>query len=74
MRQSSYREQSNMGLFWDLMQQSQISEQQKVAESVEQRVAALETRLQETQELQRRLLIVLEEHFGRDIDGDGTVG
>lgn len=63
-----------MGLFWDLMQQSQISEQQKAAQSVEQRVASLERQLQETQQLQRRLLTVLEEHFGRDIDGDGRVG
>lgn len=63
-----------MGIFWDLIQQSQISEQRKVAQSVEERVAALETQLKESQELQRRLLAVLEQHFGRDIDGDGTVG
>jgi hypothetical protein len=73
-QQSFDQEPSNMGLFWDLMQQSQISEQRDAAQSVEERVAALETQLKETQELQRRLITVLEEHFGRDIDGDGTVG
>jgi len=63
-----------MGLFWDLIQQSQISEQRQAAESIEQRVADLEAELEKTQQLQRHLLAVLEEHFGRDIDGDGFVG
>lgn len=63
-----------MGLFWDLIQQSQISKQQAAAQSIEERVRALEIQVKETQELQRRLLAVLEDRFGHDIDGDGTVG
>ena len=63
-----------MGLFWDLMQQSQISEQEEQVQSMENRVAALENRLQRTEALQRQLLEVLEKHFGQDIDGDGFVG
>lgn len=62
-----------MGLFWDLMQQSQISEQGSATRSLEERVAALETQLNETRKLQRRLLEVLEQHFDRDLDGDGRV-
>ena len=63
-----------MGLFWDLMQQSQISEQTSATQSLEERVAALETQLDETRRLQHRLLEILEQHFNRDIDGDGKVG
>jgi hypothetical protein len=47
-----------MGLFWDLIQHSQISNQRESHESLEERVRYLET---------------LETHFGRDIDGDGRV-
>ena len=63
-----------MGLFWDLMQQSQISEQENATHSLEERVAALEAQLNETRQLQHRLLEILEEHFNRDLDGDGRVG
>ena len=63
-----------MGLFWDLVQQSQIIEQSSVSESLEERVTALESQLQETRALQHQLLKHLETHFGRDIDGDGHVG
>jgi len=62
-----------MGLFWDLIQQSQISDQHGATQSLESRVATLESRLRETQKLQRRLLEILEGHFGRDLDGDGKV-
>lgn len=63
-----------MGLFWDLYQQSQISDHQAANESLEQRVTALERELQATQQLQRKLLETLENHFGEDLDGDGRVG
>ena len=63
-----------MGLFWDLIQQSQIADQRNTAASLEQRVATLERQLHETRKLQSRLLELLEDHFGRDIDGDGKVG
>ena len=62
-----------MGLFWDLIQQSQISQQRDRAESLEERVRNLERDLGEMKQIQRRLLETLEQHFGRDIDGDGHV-
>jgi hypothetical protein len=63
-----------MGLFWDLIQQSQISTQRDAHESLDERVRALETQIQELKQIQLRLLETLEQHFGRDIDGDGRVG
>jgi hypothetical protein len=63
-----------MGLFWDLIQQSQISEQRSHTESLSERVADLESELREMKRLQLRLLQTLEQHFGRDLDGDGRVG
>lgn len=63
-----------MGLFWDLIQQSQISTQQSHTESLGDRVADLERQLHEVKQVQLRLLQTLEQHFGRDIDGDGSVG
>jgi hypothetical protein len=62
-----------MGLFWDLIQQSQISQQRSSTESLEQRVRELESDLREVKQIQLRLLETLEAHFGRDIDGDGRV-
>jgi hypothetical protein len=63
-----------MGLFWDLIQQSQIGAQHASSESLEGRVAALESQLRDTQRLVHSLLEVLEERFGQDIDGDGRIG
>lgn len=63
-----------MGLFWDLMQQSQISEQRGRAASLESRVNQLESELDDTRRLVRDLISVLEKEFGKDIDGDGRVG
>ena len=63
-----------MGLFWDLMQQSQISTQRQRAESIEERVARLEDENRRMQGLLRDLIARLEERFGEDIDGDGRVG
>ena len=63
-----------MGLFWDLIQQSQISSQHSATASLEDRVDRLEAQLQEVQQLQLALLKTLEKNFGRDIDGDGKVG
>jgi len=62
-----------MGLFWDLIQQSQISDQQSSTASLEDRVDRLEAQLHEVQQLQLTLLKTLEKHFGQDIDGDGQV-
>jgi hypothetical protein len=63
-----------MGLFWDLIQQSQISDQRSRASTLEARVAALEQELRETQRLVQSLLLRLETHFGKDFDGDGQIG
>jgi peptidoglycan hydrolase CwlO-like protein len=63
-----------MGLFWDLIQQSQIHEQQDKADSLEQRVARLEDELKQTQQLLVKTLETLEKHTGTDIDGDGSIG
>lgn len=63
-----------MGLFWDLIQQSQISEQHRKSQSLEQRVAALEEELRNTQELLIKTLKVLEEDTNQDINKDGKIG
>jgi len=63
-----------VGLFWDLIQQSQISRQQERSSSLETRVALLERDLADLQRTMRTLLERLERHVGADIDGDGRVG
>lgn len=70
-----------MGLFWDLIQQNQIGDQRRDTErvaahaaSLEQRVRELETEQRRTQDQLRALLVLLEEHFGKDIDRDGRIG
>lgn len=63
-----------MGLFWDLIQQSQIGEQQEKAEDLAARVRRLEGELLRTRGLLHTLVIRLEEHFGEDINRDGRVG
>ena len=63
-----------MGLFWDLMQQSQISDQRGRAESLEERVNQLEKELFETRQLLHKLVSILEKEYGKDIDGDGRIG
>lgn len=63
-----------MGIFWDLIQQSQISEQLDRGASLERRVAGLERELDATRDLLRVLLSRLETHLGEDIDKDGRTG
>lgn len=63
-----------MGLFWDLIQQSQISEQSNRAENLENKVVRLENDLYQTRVLLHKLVQRLEEKFCEDIDGDGTIG
>ncbi len=63
-----------MGIFWNLYQQSQISDHRSRADSLKGRVDQLERELHETRATVNELLHLLEEHFGKDIDGDGQVG
>ncbi|MBU2929662.1 hypothetical protein [Winogradskyella psychrotolerans] len=63
-----------MGLFWDLIQQSQLADQKGKAESLEERVAELEKELSTTKALLLKTLQILEERSGRDINNDGKIG
>ncbi len=63
-----------MGLFWDLIQQSQISDQRSRAASLEERVQRLENDLANTQVTVHELLQLLETQLGEDLDRDGSVG
>lgn len=63
-----------MGIFWDLMQESKLEDQQKQTENIEDRVAHLEKELKNTKEVLRKTLAALENHLNVDIDGDGVTG
>lgn len=63
-----------MGLFWDLMQQSQLSKQRERSSSLEQKVMYLEADLHKTKKNLHELITLLENKFGMDFDGDGNVG
>ena len=63
-----------MGLFWDLIQQSELDEQKGKADSLEERVTKLETELSNTKSLLLKTLRLLEERSGQDIDNDGKIG
>lgn len=63
-----------MGLFWDLMQQSQISEQRDRAATIEQRVEQLESRMLHMERLLHDVLRRLETTLGEDLDRDGRIG
>ena len=63
-----------MGLFWDLLQQSQISEHRDRAESLEARVDRLEQENERLTTLLHEVIGRLEKHVGADLDQDGRVG
>ena len=63
-----------MGLFWDLIQQSQISDARRHATSIEDRVRALEEELQKTQSLLHEVIQRLENSIGEDLNRDGNIG
>ncbi|HMC78787.1 MAG TPA: hypothetical protein VKH34_16680 [Vicinamibacterales bacterium] len=63
-----------MGLFWDLYQQSQISEHTDRAASLEARVEQLERQNERLATLLRDVIGRLEKHVGVDLDQDGRVG
>jgi len=63
-----------MGLFWDLIQQGQIQASHDHAGTLERRVERLEHELKRTNGMLIRLLQILEQRLGDDLDGDGRVG
>ncbi|MEM5564489.1 hypothetical protein WNY78_05220 [Psychroserpens sp. AS72] len=63
-----------MGLFWDLIQQSELEDQKGKAESLEQRVTDLETELSSSKALLLKTLHILEKSSGLDINDDGKIG
>jgi hypothetical protein len=63
-----------MGLFWDLMQQSQLKQHEERAGTLEARVAALEAELAQTRRILSEALRRLESKFGEDLDGDDRIG
>ena len=63
-----------MGLFWDLYQQSQISDHTDRAASLEARVERLEQENDRLAKLLRDVIGRLEKHVGVDLDKDGRVG
>lgn len=63
-----------MGLFWDLFQQSQISQHSERAATLEARVDHLEREVQRLATLLRDVIERLETHVGADLNRDGRVG
>ena len=63
-----------MGLFWDLYQQSQISDHGERAASLEARVERLEGEIDKLSRLLREVIGRLEQHVGADLDRDGRIG
>lgn len=61
-------------LFWNLIHQSQISDQKGRDETLEAKAAYLENALQKTKSLLINTLKILGEQSGKDIDGDGKPG
>ena len=63
-----------MGVLWEVVQTGLMYGQKRKSDTVEDRVQALEEKLQLTQNTMRQLVKKLEEIHGLDIDGDGRVG
>lgn len=63
-----------MGLFWDLYQQSQITQAAEKSGAIEARVTGLEHELLRTREILHEVVKRLEQHLGKDLDADGRIG
>jgi hypothetical protein len=63
-----------VGLFWDLYQQSQISDQRDRSATLEARVDRLERENERLTMLLREVIQRLEKHVGTDLDQDGRIG
>jgi hypothetical protein len=63
-----------MGLFWDLLQQSQISRHADRAATVEQRLEQAEAEIERLSGIVHELVARLETQLGADLDRNGRVG
>jgi hypothetical protein len=63
-----------MGVLWEILQTGLMYGQKRKSDSVEDRVAYLESQLQKTQDTLGLLVKKIEQIHGLDIDGDGKVG
>lgn len=63
-----------MGFLMDLIQQQEIDAARRRAESVSDRANDLAVRLQTLENRFNELVKILEENWGKDINGDGKVG
>ena len=63
-----------MGIFWELLQQDKIEQQQAKSKDIEGRLEAIEQELRQTHLLLRKTLEALETHLSEDIDGDNVIG
>ena len=63
-----------MGILWEVVQTGLMYGQKRKSDTIEDRVQALEEKLQLTQNTMRQLVKKLEEIHGLDIDGNGRVG
>jgi hypothetical protein len=65
---------TSMGLFLDLIQQSQINTARRQSSSLEERMVSLESQLRATQQLLHDVIMRLETVTGQDLNRDGRVG
>ena len=63
-----------MGLFWDLIQQGQISKQEERASGLQAQVDYLDRRMNKMEQLFQEVLQRLEKALGEDLDRDGKIG
>ena len=63
-----------MGFLWDLIQHSQIQQQNDRTGTLESRVRTLEEELAETRRVLSQALTRIEQRFGEDLNQDGRVG
>ena len=63
-----------MGALWEIVQTGLMYGQKRNADSIDDRVRALEYQLRQTQDTLRAIVKKLEEMRGEDIDQDGQIG
>ena len=61
-------------LLWNFWQQSEIDEQAERGKSLEEQIQTLRDLHAKHHELLRKMLVVLEQRVGQDIDADGVIG